>query len=48
MSKPKAITIVDEVQAAIARWPEHAARAGVSTTNVEQIRKYLSELECFS
>jgi serine/threonine-protein kinase HipA len=39
MKRGRAETIVDEVQAAVARWPEFAAQAQVAETSRDQIQK---------
>jgi len=39
MSQRETDRIFDEVQSAVAHWPDHAARAGVSPTNIEQLAK---------
>jgi len=44
VSKREAIAIIDEVQAAVGTWPEHAANAGVSKAAAEQIAQALSQL----
>ncbi len=44
VSNREATAIVDEVQSAIARWPEHAAPAEVSTGGIKQIAKSLPKL----
>ncbi len=45
VSKRDAAAIIDEVQAAVARWPDHAAEAGVSEPAAEEIAQSLRVLE---
>jgi serine/threonine-protein kinase HipA len=44
VSKRQAARIIDEVQAAVARWKAHAAQAGVSKTAIRQIAQSLPQL----
>jgi serine/threonine-protein kinase HipA len=44
VSRPDADAIIAEVQAAVARWPDHAANAGVSKATAEQIAQSLPQL----
>ena len=44
VSKREALAIIEAIRAAIARWPEHAARAGVSQANSRRIETELPEL----
>ncbi|MFP4052965.1 MAG: type II toxin-antitoxin system HipA family toxin [Phycisphaerae bacterium] len=44
VSKREADVIIAEVQTAIAHWPDHAAKAGVSKTTAEQIAQSLPSL----
>jgi serine/threonine-protein kinase HipA len=39
LSQREAEHIIDEVQSAVACWPDHAAKAGVSPASIEQIAK---------
>ena len=41
VSKREATAIIDEVQAAVAHWPEHAAQAGVSEGTSGQVAEAL-------
>ena len=44
MSTREASTIIDEVQAAVSRWKDFAAQAGVSQANIRQIAQSLPQL----
>jgi serine/threonine-protein kinase HipA len=44
MSKPQAAAIIDEVHAAVSRWNDYAAQAGVSKAGISQIAQELSQL----
>ncbi|HOB76245.1 MAG TPA: helix-turn-helix transcriptional regulator [Phycisphaerae bacterium] len=41
VSRREATVIIDEVQAAVSRWHDHAARAGVSKATARQIAQAL-------
>jgi hypothetical protein len=41
VSKPEAAAVIDEVQAAISRWHDFAAQAGVSQSGTRQIAQSL-------
>ena len=44
VSKREAAAIIDEVQAAVARWPDHAAEAGVTKATAQQIVQSLPRI----
>jgi len=43
-SKRQASTIIDEVHVAVSRWPDHAARAGVTGADTRRIADALAKL----
>ncbi len=45
MSQREAEHIIDEARSAVCCWPNHAAKAGVSTAGIERIAKSLSEID---
>jgi serine/threonine-protein kinase HipA len=44
LAKREALTIIEEVEAAVARWPQHAKRAGLSRTEIHRIARALPRL----
>lgn len=46
VSQRDAKRIIDEVQSAIAHWPNHAVQADVSQTSIDQIAKSMPEFSC--
>ncbi len=45
VSKREADAVIDEVQSAIAHWPDHAAEAGVTKATARQIAQSLSRID---